>query len=148
MVLYYVMVTAAAHLIHEGLGEGWLIDLIVAVLSVAHNVHHHITLPLLPPLCSQLTRTHHRLDIVTINMEDWGAQGLGYICAVGGAATLLWVGGKSNLHAGVDTSAQEWACCVRQVDLQQLFEEALVRLQCKVMHMKYCAWQKQLMHDG
>ena len=89
---------AGAHLVHQRLGEGWLINFIVAMLTVAHNVYHHITLPLLPPLCSELAGTHHRLNVITIDMEDRGAQGLGYICAVGGAATLLWVGCKSNLH--------------------------------------------------
>ena len=95
---------AEAHLVHEGLGEGWLIDLIVAMLAVAHNVHHHITLPLLAPLGGKLTSAHNRLDVVTIDMEDWSAQGLGHIGAIGGAATLLWVGCESNLHKRTHTT--------------------------------------------
>ena len=47
-----------SYLVHEGLGEGGLVNLVVAMLAVAHNVHDHITLPLLPPLRSQLTCAH------------------------------------------------------------------------------------------
>ena len=99
------MSRAETHLVHERLGEGGLVDLIVSVLTIAHNVHHYVTLPLLPPLCSKLAGSNHRLDVITIDMKDWGAQGFGDVCAVGGAATLLWVGCESNLHTGANTTA-------------------------------------------
>lgn len=57
---------AHAYLVHEGLCERGLINLVVAMLAVAHNVHHHIALPLLAPLCCQLTSTHLQISIITV----------------------------------------------------------------------------------
>ena len=54
------------YLVHEGLRERGLINFVVAMLAVAHNVHHYVALPLLAPLRCQLTSTHLQLSIVTI----------------------------------------------------------------------------------
>ena len=55
---------AKAYLVHEGLCERGLINLIVAMLAVAHDIHHHIALPLLAPLSCQLTSTHLQSIII------------------------------------------------------------------------------------
>ena len=57
---------AKAYLVHEGLCERGFINFVVAMLAVAHNVHHHVALPLLAPLRCQLTSTHLQLMIITI----------------------------------------------------------------------------------
>ncbi len=49
---------ADAYLVHEGLCERGLINFVVAMLAVAHNVHHNVALPLLAPLRCQLASTH------------------------------------------------------------------------------------------
>ena len=142
-----VMRRAKAHLVHERLGEGWLVDLIVAVLTVAHDVHHHIPLPLLPPLGSKLAGTNHRLNIIAIDMEDWGAQGFGYVCAVGGAATLLWVSCESNLHTGADTAASGQAPCLFMTKLHTIvWNRTYVRVSC-IPTVRGLCLQLQLMHD-
>ena len=60
----------ASDLIHKGLSERGLINLIVAMLAVAHNIHYHIALPLLTPLSSQLTGTHLKQENETVCMTQ------------------------------------------------------------------------------
>jgi len=57
-------------LVHLGLGEGGLVDLVVPETSVAHDVDNHIGVEALALLGRELHDVHHRLHIVTVHVED------------------------------------------------------------------------------
>jgi hypothetical protein len=86
-----------AHIVHERLREHWLINLIVAMFPVAHEIYHDISPPCLPPLCCQLAHTHHGFHVIPVHMENWCANGLCNISAVWGGARVLGVCGESHL---------------------------------------------------
>ena len=96
----------STHLVHEGLREGGLVDLIVPVLAVAEEVDDDVGLPLAAPLGRQLGRAHHSLHIVAIHVEDGAVEGLGNVCAVRRGAALFGVGGESNLRVGKDVGTK------------------------------------------
>lgn len=94
-------------LVHQWLGERWLISLVVAVLSVADQVDNDIRAELRAPIGSKLADKVNSLNIISVNVEHWGVNGLGDIGAVGGRASKTWVSGETDLvvHDDVDSSA-------------------------------------------
>jgi hypothetical protein len=65
--------------VHEWLRETWLIELVMAHLSIADNVNNNVVLELLSVLSSG---SEHEIDIVQavcVDMEDWGAHRLGQV---------------------------------------------------------------------
>ena len=91
-------------LVHEWLGEHWLVDLVVAVPSVADDVDDDIALPLLAPLGGDLHDLANGLDVVTVDVKDRSVKRLGDIRAVRGGAAELGIGREGNLvvHNNVD----------------------------------------------
>lgn len=94
-------------LVHQWLGEGWLISLVMAVLSVADQVDNDIRAELSAPIGSKLANEVDSLDIIGVDVEDWSINGLGDIGTVGGGAGETWVSGETNLVVDdqVDSSA-------------------------------------------
>jgi hypothetical protein len=88
---------ASDALVHERLGEGRLIGLVVTVLSVAVEVDDDIVLELGAPIGGKLADEVDSLDIIGVDVEDGGIDGLGDIRAVGGRAGESRVGGETNL---------------------------------------------------
>lgn len=84
-------------LVHEGLGEGRLVGLVVAVLAVANKIDDNVLLELGTPVSSELADEVDSLDIVSVDVEDGGVDGLGDIRAVGSGAGEAGVGGETDL---------------------------------------------------
>jgi hypothetical protein len=84
-------------LVHERLGEGRLIGLVVAVLSVAVEVNDNIVLELGAPIGSKLADKVDSLDVVGVNVENGSVDGLGNIGTVGGRSGESRIGGETNL---------------------------------------------------
>ncbi len=53
---------------------------------------------------------HHRLHIISVDVQDGSVEGLGHICAVGGAAALLGVCGES--HLSTKEAHGQWVGCL------------------------------------
>jgi hypothetical protein len=93
--------------VHEWLGERWLIGLVVAVLSVADKVDNNIRAELGTPVSGKLADIVDGLNIISVDVEDWGIDGLGDIGTVCGGTSETWVSGETNLvvHNHVDGTA-------------------------------------------
>mmetsp|Transcript_838 Transcript_838/g.1138 ORF Transcript_838/g.1138 Transcript_838/m.1138 type:complete len:1008 (-) Transcript_838:79-3102(-) len=84
-------------LVHKGLSKHRLINLIVTVLAVADDIDDDIRVPLGAPLGSKIGDANNTFNIITVDVEDRAVQGLGNVRAVGAAAAILGVSGKSDL---------------------------------------------------
>ena len=84
-------------LVHEGLSEGRLVGLVVAVLAVADKIDDNVLLELGTPISSELADKVDSLDIVSVDVEDGGVDGLGDIRAVGSGAGKAGVSGETDL---------------------------------------------------
>ena len=62
--------------VHDGVGEEWLIQLIVAPLPVAQQINNHILAELALVFKSQSCGTDHFLWAVSIDMDDGTAHKL------------------------------------------------------------------------
>jgi hypothetical protein len=69
----------------------------VAVLSVAVKVNDNIVLELGTPVSGKLADEVDSLDIISVDVEDGGVDGLGDIGTVGGGSGETRIGGKTNL---------------------------------------------------
>ena len=63
-------------LVHRGLCEMWLIELVVAVPAVADHVDDYIGSPLLPPLDGRLESGGDGEGVVSVDVEDGAVEGL------------------------------------------------------------------------
>jgi hypothetical protein len=84
-------------LVHERLSERRLVGLVVTVLSVTVEINDNIVLELGTPVGSKLADEVDGLDIVGVNVEDRGVNGLGDIGTVGGGSGETRIGGETNL---------------------------------------------------
>jgi len=84
-------------LVHQRLGEGGLVGLIVTLLTVANDVNDNILLELGTPVGSELADKVDGLDIVTVDVEDGGVNGLGNVGTVGSRAGETGIGGETDL---------------------------------------------------
>jgi hypothetical protein len=57
-------------LVHERLSETWLIQLVVAHLSIANQIDHHIVMVKLSVLSSSLENEIYVFHTVSIDVED------------------------------------------------------------------------------
>mmetsp|Transcript_21430 Transcript_21430/g.50390 ORF Transcript_21430/g.50390 Transcript_21430/m.50390 type:complete len:339 (-) Transcript_21430:1035-2051(-) len=91
-------------LIHQGLSVRGLVNLVVAVAAIAHNVDDNALAELLAVHGSCLAHEVHSLDIVSVHVEDRRVDSLGHIRAVGRGARETRVRGEANLvvHDNVD----------------------------------------------
>ena len=71
--------------------EHRLVHLIVAMATVAHQVHHHILAILLPPLGCNRTHVHHSLRVIRIDMKYWSTH---HLVEEGREEVSRWQGGE------------------------------------------------------
>lgn len=71
-------------LVHFWQRDGGIIKLIVSKPAVADKVNHHIGAKRVTPLSCELAHTHHRLHVVTIDVEHWCTEGFGNVSTVVG----------------------------------------------------------------
>jgi hypothetical protein len=84
-------------LVHEGLGERRLVRLVVAMLAVADEINDDVLLELGTPIGGKLADKVDSLNIIGINVEDGGVDGLGDIGAIGGGTRVAGVSGEADL---------------------------------------------------
>lgn len=73
--LFTVFVSDGLHLVddlvHQGLGEGRLIQFVVAEFPIANQVDDDITVELLSELSGKLESTLHVFHTVSVDVENW-----------------------------------------------------------------------------
>ncbi len=84
-------------LVHQGLGEGRLVALVMAEAAIAEHVHHHRLLEALAELGGDLGREGHRLRVVAVHVEDRRLDGLRHIRRIGRGAREARIGGEADL---------------------------------------------------
>ena len=105
-------------LIHDGLGDGRFVPLIVPPAAIAHHVNDHILVELHAIVQRQLGDEDHRLRVITIDMEDGRLDHLGNLSAVvGGAGVNLLTDGVAYLVVDDNVNG---ATCVKATGLRHL----------------------------
>ena len=83
--------------IHQRLGEGRIVTLVVAEAAVAEHVHHHILVEFLPELRRHLGGEDHRFRIVAVDVEDRGLDHQGHVRRIGRGAAVPRAGREADL---------------------------------------------------
>src|SRR5690606_978131 len=84
-------------LIHEWLGEGWLIPLIMTKAPIAEHVDDDILVEGLPELSRDARDMHHRLGIIAIHVENRRLDDLCNVRAVRAGARIYRVRREADL---------------------------------------------------
>ena len=84
-------------LVHQRLGEGRLVALVVAMAAIAEHVDDHRLLEFLPELGRDLGREHHRFRIVAVHMENRRLDHLGDIGRIRRRARIARISGEADL---------------------------------------------------
>lgn len=124
-VLVELALLRADALVHQGLGEERLVGLVVAVLTVADNVHDDITLELGTPVSSNLADVVDSLDIVTVDVEDGSVDGLGNVGTVGGGTSKARISGETDLVVHDDVNGTTGGVGGQRVESQSLIDDSL-----------------------
>ncbi len=111
---------AADRLVHQRLGEGRLVALVVAEAPVAEHVHNHRLVELLAELGGHLGGIDDRFRIVAVSVQDRRLDHLGDVGGIGRGAPEARVGGEPDLVVDDD---MDRAC--RAVTAQARQAEAL-----------------------
>jgi len=113
-------------LVHQRLGRGRLVGLVVAVAPVADQVEHDVLAEALAEVERQLGAERDRIRVVAVHVQHRRADHLGDIGAVQGRTGVLGgAGGEADLVVDHDVhgAADREAACLRH--LQQLHHHAL-----------------------
>lgn len=89
-------------LVHQRLGEGGLVKLVMSELSVTDQVDDHVTLELLAELRSKSESALDILHRVGVNVEDRSVDRLGNISSVDARSALAGVSCETNLVVNND----------------------------------------------
>ena len=81
--------------VDDGLGDGGVVDLGVAVAAVADQVDHHVRAELVAVFQRQPADAHHRLGIFGVDVEDWNGQALGEVAGKASAGVVAGIGGEA-----------------------------------------------------
>ena len=105
-------------LVHQRLGEGGLVALVVAVLAVTDHVDDNVLPELLAKPECEVDDVHHGLGIVAIDVEDRRLDHLRDIGRIAGGAGLAGEGGKADLVVDhdVDGAARRVALELGEVE--------------------------------
>jgi len=106
-------------LIHQGLGDGWFIGLIMAMAAIAHQVHYHILVEAHAELQGQPGGKQDHLWVIAIDVEDGGCHHLGHVGGVAARAHVPRVaGGEADLIVDddMDRTAHGKASGARHVE--------------------------------
>ena len=103
--------------VHQRLGEGRLVALVVAEAPVAEHVDHHVLLEGLAELDGDARDMDDRLRIVAVDVQDRRLDHLGDVGAIGPRAGVHRVRGEADLvvQDEVDRAADPIALELRQV---------------------------------
>jgi hypothetical protein len=116
----------ADDLVHQRLGRGRLVGLVVAVAAVADQVDDHVALEGLAIVQRDLGAEQHRLRIVAVDVEHRRRDDLGDIRAVArGARVFRVVGGEAHLVVDHDVDGAADRVIARLRHLEQLHHHAL-----------------------
>ncbi len=96
--------------IHQGLGEGRLVSLVMAVTTVAEHVDDHGLAVTLAKLDGDLGHMHHGLGVVAVHVEDRGIDHLGHVGGVRRGTGKAGRGGEADLI--IDNEVQRAADAV------------------------------------
>lgn len=87
-------------LVHQRLREHGLVNLVVSIASVSHQIDDTVLVEGGTPLGSHLAHVHHGLWIISINVEDGSVDHTGDVRAVGRGPGEAGIGGEANLVVG------------------------------------------------
>ncbi|RUS31558.1 hypothetical protein BC938DRAFT_477571 [Jimgerdemannia flammicorona] len=107
--------------VHSRLREAGLVGLVVPVLAVAHDIDNDI----LPERLSPLHDERDRLDVVTIDVEHGGVDGLCNVGAVRRRAGEAGVGGEPDLVINDDVDGPAGGVGRECVETDSLVDNAL-----------------------
>lgn len=87
-------------LVHEWLREHRLVDLVVSVASVSHQIDDTVLVESGTPLSRHLAHVHDGLRIVGVDMENGGVDDTSDIGTVGRGSRETGIGGEADLVVG------------------------------------------------
>ncbi len=127
-------------LVHQRLGEGRLVALVVAVAAVAEHVDDDVAVELVAVLGGDARDVDDRLGVVAVDVEDRRLDDLGHFRAIGARAAVHRVGGEADLVVDdeMDRAAGAVAPELRQVEGlgdQPLSGEGGVAVQQQAHHL-------------
>ncbi len=100
--------------VHDGLGEHGFVDLVVAVLPVAHQVDDDVLVEGGAVLCGDPAHEQHGLGVVRVHVENGSVHNAADIRAVRRGPGVPRVGGEANLVVGHNVHrAPETRICSR-----------------------------------
>ncbi len=108
--------------VHDRLGEGRLVGLVMAVPAVAHDVEHHVGAERHPVFCRHARGKHNRLGIISVDVQDRRLDRFGHIRAVEAGIGVRRYSRKTDLvvdhemHRAAGAIADELAHRQRLVD--------------------------------
>ena len=115
----------ADRLVHQRLGEGRLVALVVAEAPVAEHVDDHRLVELLAELGGDLGGVDHRFRIVAIGVQDRRLDHLGDVGRVGRGAAEARIGGEADLVVDDDVDGARRAMAAQARQAHALRHHAL-----------------------
>ena len=111
--------------VHQRLGEGRLVALVVAEAAVAEHVDDHRLVELLPVFGGDLGGVHHRLGVVAVGVEDRRLDQLGDVGRIGRGARVARVGGEADLVVDDEMDRAAGAVALQPRQAEALGDHAL-----------------------
>ena len=111
--------------VHQRLGEGRLVALVVAVAPVAEHVDHDIGLEGVAELRGDAGDVDDRFRIVAVHMEDRRLHDLGELGAIGAGAAVHRIGREADLVVDDEMDRAAGAVAVELGEVQGLGDHAL-----------------------
>jgi len=114
-------------LVHEWLGETWLIELIVTHLSVTDEINDNVMLELLSVLSCGSENKVDVIKAVSIHMKDWSIDSFGQVRAVDTWSCLVWSCGETNLVVHNNMNSSSNSVILQVLHLYWLINNTLTR---------------------
>ena len=111
--------------VHQRLGEGRLVALVMAVAPVAEHVDHDIGLEGVAELHGDAGDMDDRFRIVAVHMEDRRLHDLGELGAVGAGAAVHRIGGEADLVVDDEMNRAAGAVAVEVGEVEGLRHHSL-----------------------
>ena len=112
-------------LVHERLGVGRLVALVVAVPPVADQIDHRVLMEPVAVRHRQPHRAEARLGVVGVDVDDRNVESLGQVGGVAGGARVLHVGGEADLVVGDEVERPAGAISLERAEVEGLGHDAL-----------------------
>ena len=113
------------NLVHQGLGESGLIELVVTHLSVGNQINHNILVECLSVLSSNLESLDDVLKTVSVNVEDGGVDSLGDIRSIHARSATVRSGSETNLVVDDDVEGTTDGVVLEILHLKALVDDTL-----------------------